>query len=33
MAVVAWWADLMASLAIAYFLIRGGREAWNAEAE
>lgn len=27
----AWWVDATASLAIVYFLIREGREAWNRE--
>ena len=25
----AWWVDCVASLAIVYFLIKEGREAWN----
>jgi divalent metal cation (Fe/Co/Zn/Cd) transporter len=29
----AWWVDPVASLAIVYFLVREGREAWNAEEE
>jgi divalent metal cation (Fe/Co/Zn/Cd) transporter len=28
-----WWVDSVASLAIVYFLVREGREAWNAEEE
>ena len=27
----AWWADSVASLAIVYFLIKEGREAWEGE--
>jgi len=26
-----WWADPVAALAVAYFAVREGREAWNGE--
>ena len=28
----AWWTDAVASLAIIYFLIKEGREAWEGDA-
>jgi divalent metal cation (Fe/Co/Zn/Cd) transporter len=29
--IVAWWVDAVASVAIVWFLIREGREAWEAK--
>ena len=31
LAVDAWWIDAVASLAIVWFLVREGREAWSNE--
>ncbi|MDE3115574.1 MAG: cation transporter, partial [Pseudomonadota bacterium] len=31
LALKAWWVDPLASLAIVYFLIKEGREAWEGE--
>lgn len=31
LALAAWWVDSVASLAIAYFLVKEGREAWEGE--
>jgi divalent metal cation (Fe/Co/Zn/Cd) transporter len=32
LALAAWWVDSLASLAIVYFLIKEGREAWEGDA-
>ena len=32
LALGAWWVDSVTSLAILYFLVKEGREAWRAEA-
>ena len=29
----AWWLDAVTSLAIVWFLVKEGREAWETEAE
>jgi divalent metal cation (Fe/Co/Zn/Cd) transporter len=31
LALGAWWIDAVASLAIVYFLVKEGREAWKGE--
>ena len=32
-AIGAWWVDALASLTLAWLLIREGREAWESEAD